>query len=191
MMDAREEEFLKKLKATFKIEADEHVQTISSGLLDLENNPDSEKRARILETIYREAHSLKGAARAVNLRDVEKICQAMETVLSLLKKEELQPSIHILDTLLDSVEGAAKLISTDEVFPIGNLLQRLSDITSEPAASPDSSPSSPESLASIVSNDKPQKPDDSVTPELSDQLPPTSEHPFASMGPNQTSLRTI
>jgi two-component system chemotaxis sensor kinase CheA len=191
MMDAREEEFLKKLKATFKIEADEHVQTISSGLLDLENNPDSEKRARILETIYREAHSLKGAARAVNLRDVEKICQAMETVLSLLKKEELQPSIHILDTLLDSVEGAAKLISTDEVFPIGDLLQRLSDITSEPAASPDSSPSSPESLASIVSNDKPQKPDDSVTPELSDQLPPTSEQPFASMGPNQTSLRTI
>ncbi|MGP8283753.1 MAG: response regulator [Desulfomonilaceae bacterium] len=190
-MDTREEEFLKRLKATFKIEADEHVQTISSGLLDLENSPDSEKRARILETIYREAHSLKGAARAVNLRDVEKICQAMETVLSLLKKEELQPPTHILDTLLDSVEGVAKLISTDDVFPTGDLLQRLSDITSEPAASPDSSPSSPESLASIVSNYKPPKPDEPVTPELSDQLPPTSEQPFASMGPNQTSVRTI
>ncbi|MGO8821366.1 MAG: response regulator [Desulfomonilaceae bacterium] len=190
-MDTREEEFLKRLKATFKIEADEHVQTISSGLLDLENSPDSEKRARILETIYREAHSLKGAARAVNLRDVEKICQAMETVLSLLKKEELQPPTHILDTLLDSVEGVAKLISTDDVFPTGDLLQRLSGITSEPAASPDSSPSSPESLASIVSNYKPPKPDEPVTPELSDQLPPTSEQPFASMGPNQTSVRTI
>ena len=173
-MDTREEEFLKRLKATFKIEADEHVQTISSGLLDLENTSNPEGKNRILETIYREAHSLKGAARAVNLRDVEKICQAIETVLSLLKKEELQPSSQVLDTLLDSVEGAAKLISTDEVFPIGELLQRLSDITSEPAASTDSSPSAPERLASIGSNDKPPKPDDSVTPELSVQLPTTS-----------------
>ncbi|MGO8879296.1 MAG: response regulator [Desulfomonilaceae bacterium] len=190
-MDTREEEFLKRLKATFKIEADEHVQTISSGLLDLENTSNPEGKNRILETIYREAHSLKGAARAVNLRDVEKICQAIETVLSLLKKEELQPSSQVLDTLLDSVEGAAKLISTDEVFPIGELLQRLSDITSEPAASTDSSPSAPERLASIVSNDKPPKPDDSVTPELSVQLPPTSGQPSASMGPNQTSARTV
>ncbi len=190
-MDTREEEFLKRLKATFKIEADEHVQTISSGLLDLENTSNPEGKNRILETIYREAHSLKGAARAVNLRDVEKICQAIETVLSLLKKEELQPSSQVLDTLLDSVEGAAKLISTDEVFPIGELLQRLSDITSEPAASTDSSPNAPERLASIVSNDKPPKPDDSVTPELSVQLPPTSGQPSASMGPNQTSARTV
>jgi len=190
-MDKREEEFLKRLKATFKIEADEHVQTISSGLLDLENTSNPEGKNRILETIYREAHSLKGAPRAVNLRDVEKICQAMETVLSLLKKEELQPSSQVIDTLLDSVEGTAKLISTDEVFPIGELLQRLSDITSEPAASTDSSPSAPERLASIVSNDKPPKPDDSVTPELSVQLPPTSGQPAASMGPNQTSARTV
>lgn len=189
-MDTREEEFLKRLKATFKIEADEHVQTISSGLLDLENTSNPEGKNRILEMIYREAHSLKGAARAVNLRDVEKICQAMETVLSLLKKEELQPSSQVLDTLLDSVEGAAKLISTDEVFPIGELLQRLSDITSEPAAPTDSSPRAPKRLASIVSNDKPPKPDDSVTPQLSVQLPPTSEQPSASMGPNETSVRT-
>ncbi len=190
-MDKREEEFLKKLKATFKIEADEHVQTISSGLLELDNNPDSGEKARILETIYREAHSLKGAARAVGLRDVEKICQAMETVLSLLKKEELQPSSQVLDILLDSVEGTAKLISTDEVFPIGELLQRLSDITSEPAESADSSPRAPERLASIVSNDKPTKPDDSVAPELSDQPLPTSGQPPASMGPNDTSVRTV
>jgi len=143
--------------------------------LDLENTSNPEGKNRILETIYREAHSLKGAARAVNLRDVEKICQAIETVLSLLKKEELQPSSQVLDTLLDSVEGTAKLISTDEVFPIGELLQRLSDITSEPAESADSSPRAPERLASIVSNDKPTKPDDSVAPELSDQPLPTAE----------------
>ncbi|MCX5873509.1 MAG: hybrid sensor histidine kinase/response regulator [Deltaproteobacteria bacterium] len=140
-MDKREEEFLKRLKATFKVEADEHVQTISSGLLDLDKDPDPEEKARILETIYREAHSLKGAARAVSLRDVEKICQATETVLSMLKKEELQPLQWILDTLLDSVEVISKLITTEESVPIGELLQRLADISSGSASPPDRSPS--------------------------------------------------
>lgn len=138
-MDKREEEFLKRLKATFKIEADEHVQTISSGLLDLDKNPDPEERARILEIIYREAHSLKGAARAVSLRDVEKICQAAETVLSMLKKEELQPLQWILDTLLDSVEVVSKLITTEDPVPIGELLQRLAYISSGSAGPPDRS----------------------------------------------------
>ncbi len=174
-MDTREEEFLKRLKATFKIEADEHVQTISSGLLDLENTSNPEGKNRILEIIYREAHSLKGAARAVNLRDVEKICQAMETVLSLLKKEELQTSSQVLETLLDSVESVAKLISTDEVFPIGELVQRLSNITSETAAFADRSSLLQERSASIVSNDKPPKPDDCDAHELSVQPPSTSE----------------
>ena len=174
-MDTREEEFLKRLKATFKIEADEHVQTISSGLLDLEHTSNPEEKNRILEIIYREAHSLKGAARAVSLRDVEKICQAMETVLSLLKKEELQPSSQVLETLLDSVEIVAKLISTDEVFPIGELVQRLSNITSEPAAFADRSSLLQERSASIVSNDKQPKPDDSAAHELSVQPHPTPE----------------
>lgn len=136
-MNNREEEFLKKLKDTFRIEADEHIQTISSGLLDLEKNPDPDVKLQILETIYREAHSLKGAARAVSLRDVEKICQATETALSLLKKEEIQPDSWILDTLMDAVESMSQLITTNEVFPIGELLHRLEEITTVTNANQD------------------------------------------------------
>jgi two-component system, chemotaxis family, sensor kinase CheA len=131
-MDNKEDEFLARLKNTFKIEADEHVQTISSGLLDLEKNPGSQEKGQILETIYREAHSLKGAARAVSLRDVEKICQAIETVLSMLKKDEIQPEPLTVEALMDSIEGVAALISSDEPIPIGELLQRLSKISSSP-----------------------------------------------------------
>ncbi|MFA6223305.1 MAG: hybrid sensor histidine kinase/response regulator [Desulfomonilaceae bacterium] len=129
-MDKSEEEFLEKLKATFKLEAAEHIQTISSGLLDLDKGPDPKEKALILETIYREAHSLKGAARAVSLRDVEKICQSIETVLSLLKKGEIQPETSILDSVLDSIEAVSKLVSSDDVLPIGDLLQRLANISS-------------------------------------------------------------
>jgi two-component system chemotaxis sensor kinase CheA len=36
-MGTREEEFLKRLRATFRIEAEEHLQAMSTGLVALEN----------------------------------------------------------------------------------------------------------------------------------------------------------
>jgi two-component system chemotaxis sensor kinase CheA len=134
-MDNREEEFLKRLKNTFRIEADEHVQTISSGLLNLDKNPSPQDKAQILETIYREAHSLKGAARAVGMRDVERVCQAMETVFSMLKKDEIQAESWILDVLMDSIEGVSKLVTSEEAIPIVELLHRLSQIIENSAES--------------------------------------------------------
>jgi len=134
-MDNREEEFLKRLKNTFRIESDEHVQTISSGLLNLDKNPSPQDKAQILETIYREAHSLKGAARAVGMRDVEKVCQAMETVFSMLKKDEIKAESWILDVLMDSIEGASKLVTSEEAIPIVELLHRLSQIIENSAES--------------------------------------------------------
>ena len=38
-MPDSEEEFLRKLRAAFEIEAREHLQVLSTGLLELEKNP--------------------------------------------------------------------------------------------------------------------------------------------------------
>jgi two-component system chemotaxis sensor kinase CheA len=35
-MNSREEEFLKRLEATFRIEADEHIRGLTAGLIELE-----------------------------------------------------------------------------------------------------------------------------------------------------------
>ena len=66
----KEEEFLKRLLATFKIEAEEHVTGISLGLIELEKQPPPDRQKEIIEVIFREAHSLKGAARSVNLSNI-------------------------------------------------------------------------------------------------------------------------
>jgi two-component system chemotaxis sensor kinase CheA len=73
-MENKNDDFLKRLRATFRIEAEEHVRTISAGLIELEKTPSPERRTQIIETIFREAHSLKGAARSVSLNDIESIC---------------------------------------------------------------------------------------------------------------------
>jgi two-component system, chemotaxis family, sensor kinase CheA len=129
-MDKKEEEFLQKLRSTFKIEAEEHLRSISAELIGLESDPTVQGRGDALQTIYRAAHSLKGAARAVNLRDVESICQMLESTFALLKNEELSPSPELFDTLHHTIDELFRLVSepdgpgaTDVVNALSRLIQ--------------------------------------------------------------------
>lgn len=69
-MDNKDAEFLKRIQATFRVEAQEHLRGISEGLLALEKAPEPTRRAQLIETVFRETHSLKGAARAVDQRHI-------------------------------------------------------------------------------------------------------------------------
>ncbi|MBF0538483.1 MAG: response regulator [Nitrospirae bacterium] len=95
-------EFLKKLLATYIIEAREHVAGISSGLLALEKLSEREQQLPIIEKIYREAHSLKGAAGSVNLEDTVVVCQALESLFAALKRGELSLYPGLFDLLFDA-----------------------------------------------------------------------------------------
>ena len=90
-MTPREQEFLRRLRATFEMEAAEHLGVMGAELLALEKLPPGQEPSRY-ETIFRTAHSLKGAARAVSARDVEVLCQAMEGVFARWKRGEASPA---------------------------------------------------------------------------------------------------
>ncbi len=111
-MGTKEEEFLKKLLSMFRVEAKEHISTITSGLIELEKAP-PEKQAELIETIFREAHSLKGAARSVNLKDIESLCQSMENVFAALKRKEIATSPQMFDALHRAADCAGKLVSRE------------------------------------------------------------------------------
>jgi two-component system, chemotaxis family, sensor kinase CheA len=112
-MDRKDKELLKKLLPTFKIEAHEHLTLISSGLIEIEK-ADAEKRRQVVETIYRESHSLKGAARSVNLPDIVAICQSMENVFSAFKRKQITLSSQLIDLLHRTVDYTSKIIAGDE-----------------------------------------------------------------------------
>src|SRR5690349_4274652 len=101
-------DFLKKLLTTFRIEGQEHIGAISSGLVELEKVPSNESRRDIVETIFREAHSLKGAARAVNLGKVEAICQSLETAFAEIKSQKTALSAELFDRLHGMVAAAER-----------------------------------------------------------------------------------
>lgn len=109
-MNQREEEFLQRLLATFRIEAGEHTTAISAGLLELEQSPPEARRRELVEMVYREAHSLKGAARSVNLTEIELLCQAMEGLLAAVKREEAPLTPPVCDLLLESLDAVNALL---------------------------------------------------------------------------------
>ena len=98
-MATKEDDFLEQLRATFAVEAAEHLRTIASGLLELEKGPAPATRQQIVETAFRAAHSLKGAARAVDFTPIESLCQSMEDAFAAWRRQEGTPSAAALDTL--------------------------------------------------------------------------------------------
>ena len=103
-----DEALLERLEEAFRAEAEERLASLSSGLLDLEKAPDPARQDSILEVVFREAHSLKGAARAVNFTDIEILFQSMEGVFAAIRKGEAPLSAGLFDMLhasVKSVEG--------------------------------------------------------------------------------------
>lgn len=102
-------EFQERLLATFREEADEHLTEITQDLLAIEKaGPGS--AAVPIEQAYRKTHSLKGAARAVKLREIESVCQNLETVFSAMKKGEFFPDEEAFDLFHEALKAARALL---------------------------------------------------------------------------------
>ena len=144
-MTAAEEEFLRTLRATFKVEAAEHLGSIGSGLLALEKVTRPEEQLPLIETVFRAAHSLKGAARAVNFTDIESLCQSLESLFASWKRRESFPTPPALDAAHRD-------------------LDRISEVMTPPAAAQRAAPSR-------KSVESPAQPD--TPPPASRHIPPT------------------
>lgn len=125
-MNLSPEEFQRQLLQSFGIEAEERLQALTQGLLELEELPPEKRSQDTVERLFREMHSLKGAARAVNLTSVEAICQTVEDIFSDLKrgKTGLTPySFKTLYTAIDFIR--ASIAGTSLPMDQNQLIQHL------------------------------------------------------------------
>ena len=148
-MPSKDAEFLARLLATFRVEADEHLKAMSSGLLELEQAAVPERAAEIIERVFREAHSLKGAARAVSQSHIESVCQSLESMFAALKRGQLAVSSKLFDLLHQALHSLDALLAKDDASAgrktqIAALVARLNDslkgASPGPAPAPDVSP---------------------------------------------------
>jgi two-component system, chemotaxis family, sensor kinase CheA len=113
-MSTKEDEFLEQLRATFKVEAEEHLQAITTGLLELEKTLAPDAQRKIIETVFRAAHSLKGAARSVDFTEIESHCQSLEDMFASWKRRESAPSPTALDKLHRTLDAVTAGMSAGE-----------------------------------------------------------------------------
>jgi len=91
-MDKPGEALQQKLLAAFQSEAGERIRVLADGLAMLEQGSGD---AELIESLYREVHSLKGAARAVGYGPIEQLCQAWESLFAALRSGKLEPgAVH-------------------------------------------------------------------------------------------------
>ena len=100
---ARDEEFL----ALFAQEADQRLADLTNHLLALEevgNDPE------LVGSIFREAHTLKGAAAVVGLDAFSAVAHAMEDLLEQLRSGERMATPALIDGVLGAVDGLQAML---------------------------------------------------------------------------------
>lgn len=140
------EEIRRQLIESFKSEQRDHIQVINQGLLALEQNPNRDDRPALLNEIFRAAHSLKGAARAVGLTSIESLGHALEDLLLSLKEGRLTFAAELFDLLyqtLDAVELVMGQLDSGKSTPpteVLVLLARLEQVRAAATTSPVTDP---------------------------------------------------
>ncbi len=100
--------FLQKLMTTFRAEAEEHLQDIITQIVQMERaGPDASQE--LVERILKRLHTLKGAARAVDLSELELLCHAMENVFSTVLGGQFRLAADQFDLLHQSCTLAGSL----------------------------------------------------------------------------------
>jgi two-component system, chemotaxis family, sensor kinase CheA len=145
-----DEEFQKELHKAFAIEAEEHLHAIADALISMEKQKDAAQGQKLLETVFRAAHSLKGAARAVNMPGVGAVCQSLESIFSAIKKGDLdlvkqdydvlQRAGDMMSSMLASSRGDDESMIKDIVDELEKIVHENRDLSEKPISRPSDSP---------------------------------------------------
>ena len=166
-----DEEFLVKLREAFGAEAAEHLQTMTAGLLELEKTPASPRHTELVEAAFREAHSLKGAARAVNRTDIESVCQAIEGVFSQWKRNGAGSATGSFDGLNRAIDLLTRLLRAADVVTGAAQRAEIAAVVRALAAAPAHAASPPEgSPAAEHAAPEPPAASEIETPHLADTV---------------------
>jgi len=104
------------LIGVFTAETKDHLEKLNQGIILLEKNPDN---LDIIQDLFREAHSLKGAAATMGYLEIKDISHRIEDIFSAIRDRRLRFNPAIADKIflgLDAIrEFLEGIISGHEV----------------------------------------------------------------------------
>ena len=105
-MDFLPEEF-EEILNIFRSETEEIIQKMNNNLLQLETSPNNKE---LLVYLFRDAHSLKGAARMIGFNNIQRLAHKAEDVLGMAKENKIVINREIIDALYRSTDLLSELI---------------------------------------------------------------------------------
>lgn len=99
-MEFSQEEFDEILNI-FSDESNEIIHRLNNNILALEKNPQNKD---VIIELFRDAHSLKGAARMIGFNDIQAIAHKIEDILGLAKENKLNINSEVTDTIYKSID---------------------------------------------------------------------------------------
>ena len=129
---------LSRFRAAFYVEADEHLQHMEGALLQLESQPGD---TELLNTVFRAAHSIKGASTTFGIDEVGKFTHVLENLLEKARDGELNTTPDLIELLLTSVDVIYGLVANakdgaplpSNLVEVFTELQRVNGIPAENA----------------------------------------------------------
>jgi two-component system chemotaxis sensor kinase CheA len=152
------------LRNLFKISSEEHIQNLETGLLHLEKKPQDTAK---LQELLREAHTLKGDARMLGVKDVETLTHQIEHILGTIKQTPL--SSDSSDRIYHGLDAISKLVHeavTGEPANV-NTFQVLAHLM---GAKTTLTPSEPEPETVVVVNTTETIPEIELTPGAAEEI---------------------
>lgn len=123
-----QQRLIKRLRETFLGELEEHVSSLNRELLELEKGSPGSARGERVQSLFRTAHSLKGAARAVNIDLIQDVCHELEDILGAARegRRSLGPAeFRLLFAAADALEDAGERLRQEQSLddsPLADLL---------------------------------------------------------------------
>lgn len=158
----------KELFEIFKEDAQNHLNLLSDNIIKLERTPND---SFLIEESMRAAHSLKGAARIIELHEIVRLTHAMEDILVKLQSDSSALSPEIVDSLLAGCDILKDLTLIDageltKWFQINN--PAIADILNQLTAT-SRPPKTPAAAKDKTAAQAPKKQPPKISPAFHDQ----------------------
>lgn len=133
-----DQDIMAQVQAVFCEEQAEHRRAAVELLLELERVPDHPQRQQMLDHLFREAHSLKGSARAAQQMAIEQLAHRVEDVLSAVRAGRVALSADLCDPIYAAMDAIGVLVERElgqdaaNLAPYQALLDHLMQIVEGP-----------------------------------------------------------
>ncbi|MBA2861945.1 Hpt domain-containing protein [Methanococcus maripaludis] len=100
---------MEQYKELFMTEAEEHLQSLNQNMVELENCPEDSER--IINMIFRSAHTLKGSARTLGFEHISSLTHHMEDILDYIRDGRIKVNPEIVDLLFKCLDALETMVS--------------------------------------------------------------------------------